>query len=254
MMNPEFYSRVADEFCAYTSGGLRTDVFPDGDPEAAFDELARGLGDPDGRLVDVGCADGRSLLRIAPAFGDVLGIDMSASMLECAEKRLKEVGLGNVNVRFERRDASRTGLPDGEADVLTSRRGPLFPEEFRRVLKPGGHLIYMGIGETDVRELKETFGRGQLYGRWDGRPVMDEVVEELTEAGFTMVRENAFRTQEFYHSPVELDTFLRQVPIFEDYDPVADRVSFERYVASAGSDRGIRLDRHWFVVQARTAA
>ncbi|MFD8734272.1 class I SAM-dependent methyltransferase [Streptomyces sp. NPDC059618] len=248
-MNPDFYSRVADEFGEYTSGGLRTDVFPDGDPEAAFDELAKGLAGRDGRLVDVGCADGRSLLRIAPAFADVLGIDMSESMLAAARRTCAELGLDHV--AFERRDASRTGLPDGGADVLTSRRGPLFPGEFHRVLRPGGHLVYMGIGETDVRELKETFGRGQLYGRWDGRPVMDEVVEELTGAGFTVVLEKAFRTEEFYHSPVELDRFLRQVPIFEDYDSTADRAAFERYVASAGSDRGVRLDRHWFVVRAR---
>ncbi|MEU6347342.1 methyltransferase domain-containing protein [Streptomyces sp. NPDC046977] len=252
MMNPDFYSRVADEFGGYTSGGLRTDVFPDGDPEAAFDELARGVGGPHVRLVDVGCADGRSLLRIAPAFGSVLGVDMSEAMLEAAERRRAESG--PAGVRFERRDASRTGLPEGEADVLTSRRGPLFPGEFLRVLRSGGHLIYMGIGERDARVLKETFGRGQLYGRWDGRPVMDEVVEELTEAGFTVVLEKTFRTVEFYHSPVELDTFLRQVPIFEDYDTVADQAAFERYVASAGSGRGIRLDRHWFVVQGRRAA
>ena len=252
MMNPEFYSRVADEFGEYTSSGLRTDVFPDGDPEAVFDELARGLGTPDGRLVDVGCADGRSLLRIAPAFGSALGIDMSPSMLESAGRMRDAAGLDNVT--FERRDASRTGLPDGQADVLTSRRGPLFPGEFRRVLRPGGHLLYMGIGETDVRELKETFGRGQLHGRWDGRPVMDEVAEELAAAGFTVVLERTFRTEEFYHSPVELDRFLRQVPIFEDYDTAADRAPFDRYVASARSDRGVRLDRHWFVVRARAAA
>jgi cyclopropane fatty-acyl-phospholipid synthase-like methyltransferase len=92
MMNPDFYSRVADEFGEYTSGGLRTDVFPDGDPEVAFDELARGLGGPDRRLVDVGCADGRSLLRIAPAFGSALGIDMSASMLESAERMREQAG------------------------------------------------------------------------------------------------------------------------------------------------------------------
>ncbi|MFD9902881.1 class I SAM-dependent methyltransferase [Streptomyces sp. NPDC059063] len=251
MMNPEFHSRIADEFGEYTSRGLRTDVFPDGDPEAAFDELARGHGGPDRRLVDVGCADGRSLLRIAPAFGGTLGIDTSESMLESAERKREEAGLGNV--RFERRDASYTGLPGRVFDVLTSRLGPLFPGEFRRVLKPGGHLIYMGIGETDLRELKEAFGRGRLYGRWDGRPVMDEVVEELTGAGFTVVLEKNFRTEEFYHSPMELDRFLRQVPVFEDYDTVADQVPFERYVASAGSDRGVRLDRHWFVVQARRA-
>lgn len=247
-MNPDFYSRVADEFGEYTSRGLRTDVFPDGDPEATFDELVRKLGTSDGRLVDVGCADGRSLLRIAPGFADVLGIDMSVPMLEAAERNRVHARLDNV--RFERRDAARTGLPDGKADVLTSRRGPLFPGEFRRVLKPGGHLICMGVGEWDVRELKETFGRGQLYGRWDGRPVMEEMVDDLTGAGFTVVLERAFRSQEFYHSPVELDRFLRQVPIFEDYDTEADRAPFERYVASAGSDLGVRLDRHWFVIHA----
>ncbi|MFE4667820.1 class I SAM-dependent methyltransferase [Streptomyces sp. NPDC056716] len=251
MMNPDFYSRVADEFGEYTSGGLRTDVFPDGDPEAAFDELAREQGGPGGRLVDVGCADGRSLLRIAPAFGSALGIDMSPPMLASAERKRVAAGLGQVT--FEQRDASRTGLPGGTADVLTSRRGPLFPGEFRRVLKPGGRLLYMGIGETDARELKETFGRGQLYGRWDDRPVLDEVVEELTGAGFTMMLERTFRTEEFYHSPVELDQFLRQVPIFENYDPVLDRIPFERYLESASDDRGVRLDRHWFVVMARTA-
>lgn len=251
-MNPDFYSRVADEFGGYTSGGLRVDVFPDGDPEAAFDELATDGGGPHGRLVDVGCADGRTLLRIAPAFGSVLGIDLSASMLASAERRRAQAGLGNV--RFERRDAARTGLPDGVADVLTSRRGPLFPTEFRRVLALGGLLVHMGIGETDARALKETFGRGQLYGRWDGPPICDEVAAELTGAGFAVLTATSFRTEEFYHSPVELDQFLRQVPIFEDYDPAADRVRLQRYVASASGERGVRLDRHWFVVAARAAA
>ncbi|REK87568.1 class I SAM-dependent methyltransferase [Streptomyces inhibens] len=251
-MNPEFSSRVAYKFGGYSSGAQRTEVFPDGDPEDAFDDLAIGLGRPGARLVDVGCADGRNVLRVAPAFTSVLGIDLSMAMLESAGRHRETRGLDHVE--FELRDASGTGLPDGDVDVVTSRRGPLFPDEFRRILKPGGSLIYLGIGEQDVRELKETFGRGRLHGRWNGRPVARETAEQLTDAGFTVVAEKAFFYEEFFHSPTDLDTFLQQVPIFEDYDPVADRGPFDRYVASAAGSCGVRLARHWFLLHARKAA
>ena len=36
-MNSEFYSKVADRFGGYSSGAKRIEVFPDGDPEDAFD-------------------------------------------------------------------------------------------------------------------------------------------------------------------------------------------------------------------------
>ena len=251
-MDAEFYSRVADRFGGYFSDAQSTDVFPDGRPDAAFDELVAALGAPRARLLDVGCADGRRLLHTSRAYGAVTGIDLSPSMLECAERYREEAGL--THVAFELCDAARTGLPDGSVDVVTSRRGPLVAGEFQRVLRPGGALVYMGIGEQDARELKETFGRGQDFGSWHGRPLADEVAGELSEAGFTVTRSQEFRFEEFYHSAGDLDTFLQQVPIIEDYDPAADKEAFERYAASATADGRIRLPRHWFIVQAQKPA
>ncbi|HEV3355679.1 MAG TPA: methyltransferase domain-containing protein [Pseudonocardiaceae bacterium] len=251
-MDAEFYSRVADRFGGYFSDARSTDVFEDGRPDAVFDELVIGLGTPERRLLDVGCADGRSLLRTAREYGAVTGIDLSPSMLECAVRYRAEAGLPHVALRLC--DAADTGLPDEYADVVTSRRGPLLAGEFARLLGPGGTLVYMGIGEQDARELKEIFGRGQDFGKWNGTPVTAQVAQELTDAGFVVTRNQAFRFEEFYHSPGDLDTFLHQVPILEDYDSTADREAFDRYVATVTDDRGIRLSRQWFIVQAHKPA
>ncbi|MFJ6790946.1 class I SAM-dependent methyltransferase [Streptomyces angustmyceticus] len=248
-MDAEFYSRVAERFGGYFSDARSTDVFPDGRPDTAFDELATALGTPHARLLDVGCADGRSLLRVSPAYGAVTGMDLSPSMLECAERYRAEAGLSHVT--FTLCDAAHTGLPDGYADVVTSRRGPLIVREIERVLRPGGVVMYMGIGEQDARELKETFGRGQDFDSWNGRPLSERIAQELSDAGFVVTRNQAFRFEEFYHSPGDLDTFLHQVPIVDNYDSAADKEAFDRYVAAVSVEQGVRLSRHWFIVQAQ---
>jgi SAM-dependent methyltransferase len=246
---PDFYSKVADKFGGYSSGAQRTTHFPQGDPEEAFDAVALDLGDEKARLLDVGCADGRNLLALAPSFGQVNGLDLAPEMLASAERHRAEAGLAHVT--FAEGDASATGFPDDSFDVVTSRRGPLFPEEFHRVLRPGGSLVYLGIGERDVQALKEEFGRGQLYGRWNGTPVAREERERLERAGFTVVSERSFDYDEYFHTPQDLDTFLQMVPIFEDYSPEGDREPFERYLTQATRDEGIHLARHWFVLHAR---
>lgn len=251
-MDAEFYSRVAERFGGYFSDARSTDVFPDGRPDTAFDELATALGTPHARLLDVGCADGRSLLRVSPAYGAVTGMDLSPSMLECAERYRAEAGLSHVT--FALCDAAHTGLPDGYADVVTSRRGPLIVREIERVLRPGGVVMYMGIGEQDARELKETFGRGQDFDSWNGRPLSERIAQELSDAGFVVTRNQAFRFEEFYHSPGDLDTFLHQVPIVDNYDSAADKEAFDRYVAAVSVEQGVRLSRHWFIVQAQKPA
>ncbi|MCX4993688.1 class I SAM-dependent methyltransferase [Streptomyces sp. NBC_00568] len=251
-MDAEFYSRVAERFGGYFSDAQSTDEFPDGRPDAVFDELVTALGAPHARLLDVGCADGRRLLHTARSYGAVTGLDLSLEMLECAERYRAETGLEHV--MFEMRDAAHSGLPDGSADVVTSRRGPLIAREFERVLRPGGAVLYMGIGEQDARALKETFGRGQDFGSWNGRPLSEKTAQELSDAGFVVTRSQEFRFEEFYHSANDLDTFLHQVPILGDYDPAADKEKFDRYVAAATVDQGVRLSRHWFIVQAQKPA
>jgi len=103
------------------------------------------------RVLDVGCGCGDTSLelarRVGPS-GSVLGIDISAPMLEQARRSAQAAGLANA--RFENADAQTAALPRGACDVLFSRFGVMFfidpPAAFanlRTALKPGARLAFV---------------------------------------------------------------------------------------------------------------
>jgi SAM-dependent methyltransferase len=72
-----------------------------------------------GEVCDVGCGQGRALVKLAEAFPTCTftGFDVYGPAIESAERRAKEAGVDD-RVRFDRRDVAR-GLP-GEYDVITT--------------------------------------------------------------------------------------------------------------------------------------
>ena len=104
--------------------------------------------DPGSVVLDLGCGAGTDLLIAAqmtgPA-GRVIGVDMTASMLERARVSADEMGLGNVELH----EALIEALPvdDASVDVVISNGViDLVPDkdavldEIDRVLRPGGRL------------------------------------------------------------------------------------------------------------------
>jgi SAM-dependent methyltransferase len=104
-----------------------------------------------GRLLDLGCSAGlytRSL-ALAPGIGDVVGIDISPSMLKEAARRARGIGAWPS---FARADAEN--LPFGDASFSGAVCGGSLNEfgdpsrvlrETHRVLEAGGRLAVMGI-------------------------------------------------------------------------------------------------------------
>lgn len=77
------------------------------------------------RCVDIGCGAGEVSLYLARANpgSEVLGLDISASLLETARQRAS----GLTDLRFELADASRWTCPVEDApDLLVSRHGVMF--------------------------------------------------------------------------------------------------------------------------------
>src|SRR3954470_24421173 len=80
----------------------------------------------DNRVLDIGCGTGQpTLIAARKAFrGYVVGVDISAPMLERARADAAEQGI--VNVRFEQGDAQVHPFPDAGFDVAISRGGVMF--------------------------------------------------------------------------------------------------------------------------------
>lgn len=242
-----FYDKVAKKFGRYHTGAKYTTVFPNGEPEKDFKEKLLELRGKDKTVLDVGCADGRFTLSVAPYFKKVIAIDMSKGMLEAAKKLQKEKGV--LNVSFEEQDANKTTYANETFDLVYSRRGPTPFSEFHRLLKPNGYFIGINIGEKDCQEIKEIFGRGQGYGEWNtSRLEIDK--QKLKDNKFEITFAQDYLYDEYYVSYEDLDLFLQGVPIFEDFDSIKDKKYLQKYVAKFKTEKGIKFPRHRVVIVA----
>lgn len=246
-MTENFYDKVAKKLGGYGYGpGPRYEKeFPAGDPEKIFREKLLELSSKDKTALDIGCADGKFTLSVAPYFKKVYGIDISKINLEIAESHNSDKRSRNVEYSFQ--DASHTSFKDSFFDLTYCRRGPSYYKEYRRILKTNGYYLEIGIGERDTMELQKIFGRGQGYGKWD-KSRLDQNLKELKSLGLKVIFAENFHYFEYYPSYEELDIFLQGVPIFEDFDSKKDKKALQKYVEKFSTDKGILLSRHRLVM------
>lgn len=122
---------TADSFCGV------------GNPFAAGEIL------PGDVVLDAGCGAGVDMIRAAARTGptgQVVGVDLTASMVEKANRNLRAAGLANA--RAEEGSIESLPFSDGTFDVVTSNgvlnlspRKRMFLAEIHRVLKPGGRFL-----------------------------------------------------------------------------------------------------------------
>ena len=121
---------------------------------------------PGNQVLDIACGTGLISFEAARAVGPdghVLGVDISARMLDSAERRARELQLSNCS--FERMDAEWLNLPDAGFDIVLCGLGLMYvpdPEqalrEMRRVLRPGGRISLAVWGERSKCGWSALFG------------------------------------------------------------------------------------------------
>ena len=101
-------------------------------------------------LLDAGCGEGHHLEAFRAAYAiEAWGIDISVPAIELAAKKYRECGWVVANAdRF---------LPfeDGAFAAVASITARMSPEEFHRVLAPGGALLVVLPAPDDLIELRE---------------------------------------------------------------------------------------------------
>lgn len=133
-------------------------------------------------LLDVGCGEGHHLAAFRREYGiEACGIDISVPAIELAARRHRDAFwiVGNADRFLPFADASLT--------AITSITARMNPEEFRRVLAPGGRLLVAIPGADDLIELRES-----ILGERVERDRSDRTVEMFAPQ-FTLMERRTIR-------------------------------------------------------------
>ena len=116
-----------------------------GFPDEFFDRVfADGIVNPTASLLDLGTGTGTLARGFAARGCSVIGMDISAQLLEQAKDLSLQQGLG---IEFRLGKAEETGLPDASFDVVSAGQcwhwfdRPRAAQEVKRLLKPGGRVL-----------------------------------------------------------------------------------------------------------------
>lgn len=120
----------------------------------------RAFADASGRVLDVACGTGTNF-RYLPPTAQLVGVDLSAEMVEAARAELDDIGRGGTVYRMDAEDLT---FPDDSFDTVISALSTCtFPDpvaalsEMARVCRPDGRVLLFEHGRSDV----ELVGRFQ---------------------------------------------------------------------------------------------
>lgn len=215
-------------------------------PPLGLPSLVLGLAGLHGQetVADIGCGNGAylaELTRRAHA-GRMIGIDLSAGMLQAARSRARTAILAAG-------DGAALPLRDGTSD-LTLAAHMLYhvphPQaavrELRRVTRPGGQVLVVLNGEDHLRELRDLIAAALVRftdtqpPRWE-RLRLDEG-EGLLGAEFASVTRHEFTSELLIPDPQPIAEYVRSMHITKSLpDPAAFAADVTSLIPAGGTLR-----------------
>jgi SAM-dependent methyltransferase len=225
------------------------------DPEDRFTALVYERLKPDDVVLDVGCGDGNWLRLIAaPRVSRTVGVDYGIARLEQARDRQQEQPLAGLTYAWA--DARHLPFARGSFSVLIDRRGPLTADdrymvEGHRVLRSGGLVFDIGIGEEDAQEVYEVFGRGQMFGERERGPRVERLRTYFGDHGYSTLLAENLQTRVRLAGRDGLLFRLETTPMMEDFDRERDADGVDEVVRRNSLDGSVVLTMHRTLVIAR---
>ncbi|MBQ8833295.1 MAG: methyltransferase domain-containing protein [Oscillospiraceae bacterium] len=118
----------------------------------------------DGEILDVGCGEGYYCTRLSDALGlPLTGLDISKEAVRCAAAKYK-------GYTWLCATAAHIPVPEGSVGLLTSLFALTLPEEYKRVLKPGGLYFQVLAAEDHLLGLKSIIYDQLIHKEKDSVP------------------------------------------------------------------------------------
>jgi SAM-dependent methyltransferase len=250
------YDVVADRLSAYSPGDIERlrGHTEKPDPEDRFTALVYERLNPVDSVLDVGCGDGNWLrLVAAPKVVRAIGVDYGIARLEQARDAQRTAPVPGLDYAWA--DARRLPFADASFTALISRRGPLtasdqYMGEGLRVLKPGGLVFEIGIGEHNVTEVYEVFGRGQMLGQAARGPRIERLERFFRDHGCEPVVAESLTTRMRLPGRDGLVFQLETTPMIEDFDRERDARHVDEVVRRHATEDGLFVTMHRVIVVA----
>jgi len=145
-----------------------------------------------GILLDLGCGTGfltAELLDSAPHsdFKAIVALDIAMPMLQTARSKLAE----QKKARYICADAERLPIAGQSVDAVFSslalqwcRNPESFFADIRRIIKPGGRLVFSTFGPETLQELKNAWAEVDSYCHVNEFYSEEQLIQFLQGAGF----------------------------------------------------------------------
>jgi len=198
------------------------------------------------RVLDVASGTGEPAISLATRVGTeghVTALDVSADLLEIAQKRARDRGLKNFTT--QKADAHSLPFPDGSFDLATSRFGVMFfrdvegaLRELRRVLRPGARACFLAWGPFDQPYWQSMMG---VVHRHVGGPLLQldgpnpfrfaepgSLSKVIRAAGFRDVTEQNKTLPWTWPGPAE-EVWEQAQAVAVPFRPMLERVPADRW-------------------------
>lgn len=171
-----------------------------------WDEVVEFLDDRSGRLLDMGCGNGRHLVEALKKSFEAVGVDASLDLLQISGRKIKKKIGSDLRVHLIRSDVKRLPFKESSFDSVIYiatihhlKRGRIKSlKEAKRVLKPGGKILVSSWArELDRWDLAQEEREARVpWHREDGDIVyrfyhlyrLDELERDVNESGLKVLR------------------------------------------------------------------
>ena len=239
----EYYDKIKD--WNFEHFQIETEKLTDWD----LIEILRGISNKDSKILDLGTGGGEKLLKSFPDCLEILGTDISSSMIETANNNL--IKSGRKNISFRVMDNLNMDVPDNYFDVVIARNTVIDPKQIYRCLKDGGYLLVRGVDKYDCHLLKLIFGGGQGFN--DKTPISIIDYEAILDAGFKDVELVPIFEREFFKNKELFKNFLMKVPILDSFNYMKniDDQLLDKYISQNTYNGKIKLLRRYYGIIGR---